>query len=48
MKPREYYSLSEATRSLSQGPRQTFTLSTTKTDPKPDLMCAAPSMDANP
>src|SRR6185312_4482345 len=33
-------SLSEATRSLSQGPRQTFTLSTTAADPKPDLMYA--------
>jgi len=29
----KYNSLSEATRSLSQGPRQTFTLSTTEADP---------------
>jgi hypothetical protein len=34
----KYNSLSETTRSLSQGPRQTFTLPATKTDPKPDLM----------
>src|SRR6202035_5592437 len=31
-------SLSEATRSLSQGPRQTFKPPATKTDPLPDLM----------
>jgi len=47
MNTREYNSLSEATRSLSQGPRQTFKLPATKTDPKPDLMCAAPLTDAN-
>src|ERR1700735_4174724 len=31
-------SLSEATRSLSQGPRQNVQLPATKTDPLPDLM----------
>src|ERR1700735_2867802 len=34
----KYNSLSEATRSLSQGPRQNVQLPATKTDQQPDLM----------